>query len=208
MMRRILLTGFLMAAPLVAAAQDYLPQLYDVTVVETWDTLNVREAPDGKAAVIGTLRSNAKGVELLERDASGKWGRVNVGERSGWVALRFLKAQAPLWKPASLPLALHCGGTEPFWSFQTVENGLVFNETDTADRKLALRKVMDRGIEGEPTRGMIAGDDKGRLTAVMQPQQCSDGMSDRTYALAVTVILEGKDVPARMLTGCCSIAAP
>ena len=57
-------------------------------------------------------------------------------------------------------------------------------------------------------RGMIAGDDKGRLTAVMQPQQCSDGMSDRTYALAVTVILEGKDVPARMLTGCCSIAAP
>ena len=97
MMRRILLTGFLMAAPLVAAAQDYLPQLYDVTVVETWDTLNVREAPDGKAAVIGTLRSNAKGVELLERDASGKWGRVNVGERSGWVALRFLKAQAPLW---------------------------------------------------------------------------------------------------------------
>ena len=107
-----------------------------------------------------------------------------------------------------MPLALHCGGTEPFWSFQTVENGLVFNETDTADRKLALRKVMDRGIEGEPMRGMIAGDDKGRLTAVMQPQQCSDGMSDRTYALAVTVILEGKDVPARMLTGCCSIAAP
>ena len=42
MMRRILLTGFLMAAPLVAAAQDYLPQLYDVTVVETWDTLGMR----------------------------------------------------------------------------------------------------------------------------------------------------------------------
>ena len=27
------------------------------------------------------------------------------------------------------------------------------------ERKLTLRKVMDRGIEGEPTRGMIAGDD-------------------------------------------------
>ena len=87
-MFRILLSGLLMAAPVAATAQDYLPNLYDVTVVETWDTLNVREAPDGKAKVIGTLPSNATGVELLDRDASGKWGRVNVGERSGWVALR------------------------------------------------------------------------------------------------------------------------
>ena len=70
MMLRILLTGFVMAMPLTVAAQDYLPNLYDVTVVETWDTLNVREAPDGKAKVIATLRSNATGVELLERDAS------------------------------------------------------------------------------------------------------------------------------------------
>ena len=205
-MLRILLTGFLMTAPLAAAAQDYLPNLYDVTVVETWDTLNVRAAPDGKAKVIGTLPSNATGVELLDRDASGKWGRVNVGEGAGWVALRFLKAQAPVWKPASLPLALSCGGTEPFWSVQTVENGLVFTQPGMDDRKLALRKVMDLGVEGQPTRGVIAGDDKGRLTAVMQPQQCSDGMSDRAYALAVTVIMDGQDSPSQMLTGCCSIA--
>jgi uncharacterized membrane protein len=208
MMLRILLTGFVMAMPLTVAAQDYLPNLYDVTVVETWDTLNVREAPDGKAKVIATLRSNATGVELLERDASDKWGRVNVGEQSGWVALRFLKPQASIWKPASLPLALHCGGTEPFWSIQTVENGLVYKEPGTADRQLALRKVMDRGVEGEPMRGVIAGDDKGRLTAVMLPQQCSDGMSDRAYALAVTIILDGQENGSRMLTGCCSIAAP
>ncbi len=207
-MFRILMTGFLIAAPMAAAAQDYLPNLYDVTVVETWDTLNVREAPDGKAKVIGTLPSNATGVELLDRDSSGKWGLVNTGERSGWVALRFLKAQAPVWKPASLPLALSCGGTEPFWSVQTVESGLVLTQPGMEERKLTLRKVMDRGIEGEPTRGMIAGDDKGRLTAVMQPQQCSDGMSDRAYALAVTVIMDGQDSPSQMLTGCCSIAAP
>ena len=48
---------------------------------------------------------------------------------------------------------------------------------------------MDRGIEGEPMRGHDRVTTTGRLTAVMQPQQCSDGMSDRTYALAVTVIL-------------------
>ncbi|MCV2448684.1 COG3650 family protein [Paracoccus sp. DMF] len=201
-----LLAGLALAAPAAALAADYLPNLFDVTVVETWDTLNVREAPDGKAKIVGTLPSTAKGVELLDRDGSGKWGRVNVGESTGWVALRFLKPQPSAWKPNALPLTLQCSGTEPFWSFKTVEKGLVFSEPDQPERPLSLRKVMDRGIEGEPMRGMIAGDDKGRLTAVMQPRQCSDGMSDRGYALAVTVILDGQEQPSRMLTGCCSIA--
>ena len=202
-----LLAGLALAAPVTAMAEDYLPNLFDVTVVETWDTLNVREAPDGQAKIVGTLPSTAKGVELLARDASGKWGKVNAGERTGWVALRFLKAQPTAWKPNALPLTLQCHGTEPFWSFKTVDKGLVFSEPEQPDRPLSLRKVMDRGIEGEPMRGLIAGDDKGRLTAVMQPQQCSDGMSDRAYALAVTVIMDGQDQPSRMLTGCCSIAS-
>ena len=37
-MFRILMTGFLIAAPM-AAAQDYLPNLYDVTVVEMTDKI-------------------------------------------------------------------------------------------------------------------------------------------------------------------------
>lgn len=205
-MLRFLVTGLLMAMPLTALAQDRLPNLYDVTVVETWDKLNVRAAPDGKAKIIGRLSSTAKGIELVGRDASGKWGRVNVDEQSGWVALRFLKPHESVWKAASLPLSLTCSGTEPFWSLTTVENGLVLNEPEQPERRLALRKVMDRGIEGDPMRGMIAGDDAGRLTAVMQPRQCSDGMSDLRYALAVTLILDGQDAPSRMLTGCCSIA--
>ena len=65
---------------------------------------------------------------------------------------------------------------------------------------------MDRGIDGEPTRGLIAGDDKGRVTAFLRPEQCSDGMSDRAFALAVSVILDGAETPSRMLMGCCSIA--
>ena len=204
---RILLAGLALAVPAAAMADDYLPNLFDVTVVEAWDTLNVRAAPDGQAKVIGTIPATSKGVELLARDPSGKWGKVNLGESTGWVALRFLKAQPSAWKPAALPLTLQCSGTEPFWSVKTVDKGLVFSTPDQPERKLSLRKVMDRGIEGNPTRGVIAADDKGRLTAVMQPEQCSDGMSDRSYALAVTVILDGQEQASQMLTGCCSIAA-
>ncbi|MDS9467062.1 SH3 domain-containing protein [Paracoccus sp. MBLB3053] len=193
-------------SPAEPVPAGYLPNLYDVTVIETWDTLNVRENPDGQAKVIAKLPATAKGVELLGRDASGKWGKVNAGERSGWVALRFLKAEPGVWQAASLPQSLSCSGTEPFWSLKATKSGLIFSEPDAQDRQLDLRKVMDRGIEGEPTRGLIAGDDKGRVTAFLRPDQCSDGMSDRGYALAVSVILDGQDVASRMLTGCCSIA--
>ena len=197
------------AAPVEAQPEKpapFLPNLFDVTVLETWDTLNVRAAPDGQAPVIATLPATATNVELLARDASGKWGKVNTGEQTGWVALRFLKLQPGVWQSAAVPQSLSCSGTEPFWSLKATKSGMVFSQPDSPDRPLTLRKVMDRGIEGEPTRGLIAGDDKGRVTAFVRPEQCSDGMSDRGFALAVAVVLDGQDMPSRMLTGCCSIA--
>ncbi len=209
-MLRPLLIGLALTAPVAAVAQEnaqgFLPNLFDVTVVETWDTLNVRESPHGQAKVIATLPATATGIELIGRDASGKWGKINSGEQSGWVALRFLKQQAGVWQQEAVPQSLSCSGTEPFWSLKAAKSGMVYAEPDQPDRALALRKVMDRGIPGEPTRGLIAADDKGRVTAFMRPEQCSDGMSDRSFALAVSVILDGAEMPSRMLTGCCSIA--
>ncbi|WP_134679458.1 COG3650 family protein [Paracoccus ravus] len=193
-------------APAAAKPPEYLPNLYDVTVVETWDTLNVRERPDGQAKVIATLPATATGVELIARDPEGKWGKVNVGEKSGWVALRFLKPETGVWQTEALPQSLSCAGTEPFWSLKAAKSGVVFSEPDHEDRQLELRRVMDRGIEGEPTRGLIAGDDKGRLTGFVRPAQCWDGMSDRAYGLAISVILDGAETPSRMLTGCCTLA--
>ena len=206
MLKRALLMAMLAAGPAAASPEYILPTLFDVQDVAANDVLNIREAPDAKSAIIGTLAPDATGIEVVGTDRSGQWGQVNAGERAGWVAMRFLTNRTDVWQPGALPAGFTCGGTEPFWSVQTVENGLVLTQPGMDERKLTLRKVMDRGVEGEPTRGMIAGDDKGRLTAVMQPQQCSDGMSDRAYALAVTVIMDGQDSPSRMLTGCCSIA--
>lgn len=205
-MLRALVIGLVCGAPLMAAAQDYLPNLFDVTVVETWDTLNVRTLPEAGSKVVATLPATAKGIELIRRDATEKWGLVNRGETSGWVALRFLKAQPSVWKAEGLPPVLACMGTEPFWSLKKANDGLIFSQPDTPDRPLKLHHVLNRGIEGDPTRGLIAGDDAGRVTAFMRPAQCSDGMSDRGYALAVSVIFDGADGASRMVSGCCSIA--
>lgn len=218
-MLRILLTGLALTMPFAALGQDssnatsaaaksptYLPNLFDVTVVEAWDSLNIREKPDGQAKVIATLPATATGVELVGRDPTGKWGKVNSGEQTGWVALRFLKQQDGVWQQAAVPQSLSCAGTEPFWSLKASKSGMTFAEPGQPERPLSLRKVLDRGIAGEPSRGLIAGDDKGRFTAFIRPAQCSDGMSDRGYALAVSVIIDGQAIASRMLTGCCSIA--
>jgi uncharacterized membrane protein len=42
----------------------------------------------------------------------------------------------------------------------------------------------------------------GGAVAYLSPAQCSDGMSDRQYALALS-FMQGPDTP--LLTGCCSL---
>ena len=83
----------LVCAPLVVAAQSALPALYDVTGVAADDALNIRAEPAANAEIIGTLPSDARSVEVVAVDASGKWALVNSAERSGYLALRFLLQQ-------------------------------------------------------------------------------------------------------------------
>ena len=90
-MRALALVFLLLAAP--AVADGPLPALFDVAGVGGGDRLNVREGPDARTAVVGSLAPDAKGVEVVAVDAAGAWGRVNTGERAGWVAMRYLAPQ-------------------------------------------------------------------------------------------------------------------
>lgn len=208
MLRILIFTAALTAlsAPAFATPEALLPSRADVIGVAANDLLNIRAEPDAKAAVIGTLAPSAKGVEITGFDVSGQWARVGTGEGMGWASGRFLQLQRATWAPGKLPSTLSCHGTEPFWSLARTASGMSFSTPDQASRALDLRVVMDRGIAEDPMRSLIAGDAKGRVTAVIQPQLCSDGMSDREYGLAATVILDGQGQKSRMLTGCCSVA--
>ena len=204
MLRPCLFALALSLLPLGASAQS-LPDLYDVTGVAANDMLNVRAFPDAKASVLGELPPDARGLEVLALDPSGKWAQVNMGEQAGWVSTRFIKARPTVWVPGRLPETLSCSGTEPFWSLRQKDGGLVLSQPDAGDRALTLRTTLDRGFEGDRMRALIAGDGAGRLTAVIQPDACSDGMSDRSFGLSGTLILDGSGTSSRMLTGCCSI---
>lgn len=190
-----------------AHAQTALPDLYTVSGVAANDVLNVRAAPDAKSSVLGELAPGMRDVEVVEIDASRKWARVNLRERAGWVSMQFLTAQDSAWVQGALPQTLACHGTEPFWSLRNTSTGLTLSAPGKDDRNLETRKVMDRGFEGDRTRAIIAGDATGRVTAVVQPGLCTDGMSDRSFGLTAILVMDGAGAASSMYSGCCSIAA-
>lgn len=206
MLRGLILMSVLAAGPAFATPEAPLPSRADVSGVAANDVLNVRAEPNARAAILGTLPADAKGIEIVHFDPSGQWARVSLGEVSGWASGRFLVMDRTTWTPGKLPEGLRCTGTEPFWSLRESGGRMTYSEPEGQPRDLELRRVLDRGIAEDAMRALIAGDGMGRITAVVQPETCSDGMSDRDFGLSATVILDGGDQPSRMLNGCCSVA--
>lgn len=204
----LLLGLFLFAAWPAAATPEYiLPTLFDVTGVAADDVLNIRAAPNASAAIIGTLSPHARDIEVVGYDQTGRWARINTGVHSGWAAFRYLAYQVDIWNPGTLPPTLHCLANEPFWSFAPRGDMMVFSTPDAPESVMRIEQVLTTGMFRDPRRSVSAQGDSRRMTAVIVPMACSDGMSDRAYGLDVTVILEGRG-QTQMLTGCCSIAPP
>lgn len=84
-------------------------------------------------------------------------------------------------------------GTEPFWNVEVVGNSITYSTPEQID---GITGVVERfaGRGGYSLSGTL----EGRiLDATITPAECSDGMSDRQFPFAVTIML-GSDV----LEGC------
>ena len=205
-MRAVLLSLVLFWAGSAAATQEYvLPTLFHVTGVEAGDVLNIRAAPSAGAEIIGSLAPDARDIEVVAHDRTGRWGQVNTAERSGWAAMRYLAYQTGVWEDGRLPAALRCFGTEPFWSLRPEAPSVTFSTPEAPDRRLALETVLSSGIFRDPHTAFVARDGRRRLTAAVTPKACRDGMSDRAYGLEASVVLED-GAGSELLIGCCSIA--
>lgn len=201
-LRALLLCAALALAGPVAATQEAVPGLYDVTGVAAGDALNVRADPDPHAPILGTLARDARAVEVVALDASGRWARVNLGERGGWVARRFLAVRAGEWQ-GRIPAGLDCTGTEPFWRLEIGPEGQRFEAA--GETPLRYGGGARLPAEGRRDRWALRAWAAGRgLTAVVAERACSDGMSGRAYGLGVDLILSDRD-GARYLSGCCSL---
>ncbi len=192
--------ALLVATP--AAAQDE-PALYDVRDVVAGDVLNIRSSPSPSAPIIDTLAPDATGVEVTDRTATRRWGRVNTDEGVGWVSTRFLRPAGRPIDNFNLPVGLRCFGTEPFWSLENQNGSLQYSDIDGAGQSFAIEIAQDTGIGDDLRRMIRLQSDAGAAVAFLYPEQCSDGMSDRLYALKLS-FMPGPDAP--LLSGCCSLA--
>ena len=211
-MIRLLALAALLLAPLGAAAQTDPPEYFRVTGVEAGDELNVRLAPDAGAEVLGGLPPGTGPVEVGARDASGRWGRIVFWEFTGWVSMHFLEPMEVAMLPdttadgrmTGLPVGLTCSGTEPFWGFSLDEPGQVtFSNFEHDDLRLRVAMLAGaRARQGLPA--VVVAEGAANMTAMIQLAECSDGMSDSTFAMSTTVLLQDRNGTA-LYEGCCTL---
>ena len=195
-----LLALVFMLFPLAVRAEVY-PALYDVTGVAAGDVLNLRAAPDAASAIIGTLAPDATGVEVVA--VQDGWALVNTTESAGYAKLRFLVRQpGPDWNAMDFPL--HCLGTEPFWDLAIVpqtRTAWLSTPEHAAPEPLAMGQVWP-ALPWSPLAAFAL--PEGFVT--LSPAECSDGMSDRHYGIAVDIFLTRPDRPR--FSGCCGLSLP
>jgi uncharacterized membrane protein len=195
----------LLLVPTTVQAQE-LPAFFSVTDVASDDVLNLRAGPDATSAVIGSLPADATGIEVV--DVEGNWAVVNVGEVTGYAAIGYLtREEGPDWTALQTPMT--CLGTEPFWS---LEIDPAKGETrsrlpeDAADQIATLTEAWPGQSPWAPSAAVALP----QGLAVLQPLQCSDGMSERSFGIVIDIFLTGTDAaaPRSRLSGCCSLTQP
>ena len=175
------------------------PALHAVVGVAETDVLNIRAAPDAGAGIVGSLAPDQMGVEVIR--VTDGWAEVNTGEGVGYAALRFLaREEGPDWSALARPLS--CFGTEPFWSLALDPDAgtTTFTTPEMTEARIDPIGQTWPGAPWAPTAALDLPDG----LAVLRPADCSDGMSDQSYGIAIDLFLATGD--RQRLSGCCTLA--
>ena len=201
-MIRVLILLLCLAAP-AQATQDQWPALFDVSGVAADDVLNIRAGPSADSEIVGTLAHDARGVEIVRPNDRHTWGMVNTGEGTGWVSLAYVTRGPGQWYGAEITRAF-CSGTEPFWSFDIDGTSAAWSTPETTATGQVLDRAfsMSRRDEQGATFRLNDGEDG---VALLRLASCNDGMSDREFGIAVSIVKGGTEGPT-LYSGCCSLS--
>lgn len=190
------LAVFLFFATAVSAEAEQLPAQYNVNNVADDDRLNIRSGPNANSEILSSYGPYTINIEVLETTADGKWGKVGIGERNGWVSMAFLTRDANT-DPNEIPRPMSCFGTEPFWSFNMTPRGdeILTPDTPRKDIEPTDLIIADNGyfIEFDQTHRLL-----------ISRGMCSDGMSDREFGWRSTAIFVGA-YGSTVAHGCCTL---
>lgn len=191
----------LLAAGQARATNDGWPALYDVTGVAASDVLNIRAEPDAQSEILGHLRHDAAGIEVIRMADDADWGLVNSGEGPGWVAMRYL-ARRPDQLDYIYPEFTSCGGTEPFWNLSRANGAITYDLMLEEYPEKTEPMIFEKTSIGHRHRYSFRTE---TLVGVISREECNDGMSDLEFGLELNLILLDQNVH---LQGCCSIQPP
>lgn len=206
---RLLAAALLGGALLVGAGAvaGEPPELAMVRGLPAGDTLTVRAEPTAQARAIGALAEGAGPIEILEAARTGQteWARISSGEGDGWVARRYLaEARLEGIGRTSLTVGLSCGGTEPFWGLDlTAADRAEWRDPEIgAPEPVAIDQAFAAVARGGWPAALTLSSDRLEAVLTATPNECSDGMSDRSYPwTALLVDLTGEK--PRLFEGCC-----
>ena len=194
------------AASFGLARAEMLPALFDVTGVAANDVLNLRDGPNAGAEKRGELAPDTRRVEVTVLSPDGKWGLVAQPEVSAWAAMRFLaRVPGPDWDALQTPIS--CYGTEPFWSLSmnAAHGQMVLERVEGADIPLSAEwSAPTAGQHGVVGMAVSGAEHTGFLT--LSGQSCSDGMSDRSFGIALMIFLRDDNGVATGYSGCCALS--
>ncbi len=189
----------LCASPVVA---DTLPAHFVTRGVAADDTLNIRAKPDASAEIIGEYGPYTLNIEVISTSSDGAWGFVGMGERNGWVAMRYLE-RSDHQDENAFPRPMTCLGTEPFWTLNVTTRGDEYHELGFGRRDLEM--TQDMGALNGAMAVFQEGPTLNR-TLIVQKGYCGDGMSDREFGCKATLFTEAPD-GNYVQSGCCTLDA-
>jgi len=196
-MRMVLLVLGLMAWPVLATAQQF-PAQFTVAGVAADDVLNIRALPLAGSDKLGEIAPDQMNVEVVRLSDDGRWGLVGRREFSGWVAMRFLVRQEV--DAGRIPRPLRCLGTEPFWSLGLLQGGEEFTTPDDSQPLSLISEAVAAG----GFLAFLADPAGGVWTLTIAAQQCSDGMTDRSFGWRGVVFQQGEGGNS-LRNGCCTL---
>ena len=196
------------ALPVRAAAEPFIPRLYDVTGVAANDVLNVRAGPTVSAPIVGVLSPYATRVEVVGLNDTSKWGRIAIGERDGWVSMAYLQRRYP--KAEGIPAGMWCFGMQPNWSMRFVGREVVeadHSAMTEARYPIASTRWPHWRAPSEARLYAWSAQRGGRhLAGSIEAGACRDGMSGRPFGWKARIITTYPDAGVGIRTGCCSLA--
>ncbi|MEM8572094.1 MAG: hypothetical protein AAGG56_14485 [Pseudomonadota bacterium] len=191
--------------PLAAFSEEVrYPAIYDVNGIDPEGALIVYTYPDTTSEPLGVIPPDAKGIEVVDSEASGDWAEVNVSDGAGWVQTKYLTLVDSVWDRETAPEFLSCFGEDPIWWAQVAGEHLELSIGTLLDHSMEIERIDSPEGSARASRIITANNPDAQAMISFASSVCVLTSPEYEYALSVNVLFDSAEEHA-MVTGCCSL---